>query len=867
MKEKKYLKSALAVLMSLSIAAGTSVMSIGAAAGEAPPPVADKKFPDPDSFSYDDVEVNFAKALQYSLYFYDANKCGAGITGGNLEWRGDCHVEDYKIPLQPLEIADEKKHMYVGTDLTQEFIDKYRDILDPDGDGFIDCGGGMHDAGDHVKFGLPGSYAASTVGWGYYEFRDAYAETGNQEHVEDILRWFNDFYLKCTYFDENGEVIAFCYQVAEGDNDHNYWNPPELQDAEHFSDFARPAYFATEDAPASDICSGVAASLAINYLNFKETDPDYAQKSLDTAIALYKFAVKTHVADGINDKKSLGNGSSFYDSSYAWDELSWAAVWLYECTKEQHYIDEIISISDTPNANGSYDYTGYMKRIIVDTGNIWQNIWVHCWDTVWGGVFAKLAPITNTARDWYIFRWNLEFWSGLQHTYPGAPADLLWNTEYKYTSQPDSCTDHLVQSGGGFSILNPYGSARYNTAAQLCGLVYQKETADRGEEDPQFSEWAKTQMEYIMGKNPMNRCYIVGYAANSASHPHHRASHASTTLSMDDPVNDTHVLWGALVGGPDAGDWHRDITADFVYNEVAVDYNAGLVGAAAGLYYYFKTPDMKSEENFPPKEPPTDSYKVQALINQENLERTQFTVKIKGACTQPPAYTCGYSARYYFNISELLAKGQSIDDVKVEVYYDQINSDTKGAYSITVTDPIKIDDENYYIQMSWGDYKFFGTRELQLGLVAAQDSEYKSNWDPKNDYSREGLVKSDFFGDTMNIPLYKDGKLVYGTPYGGDEPEVTTVTTKPDAPKTTSKSSSTSGTSDNKIMYGDIDGNKKIEISDMTMIGLNLLGDLEFDSTQMKAADVNGDGKVDLADLAHMKQYIMKDPVVLGPKK
>ena len=133
-------------------------------AGEAPPPITtnERVFPDPDSFSYDDVEVNFAKGLQYSLYFYDANKCGEGIAGGNLEWRGDCHTEDYHIPLinATLESADTK----IGTNMSEEFIEKYRDVLDPDGDNCVDCGGGMHDAGDHVKFGLPGSYAASTVG-------------------------------------------------------------------------------------------------------------------------------------------------------------------------------------------------------------------------------------------------------------------------------------------------------------------------------------------------------------------------------------------------------------------------------------------------------------------------------------------------------------------------------------------------------------------------------------------------------------------------------------------------------------------------------------------------------------------------------
>ena len=43
-------------------------------------------------------KYNYAKALQLSMYFYDANMCGEGISGGALSWRGDCHTEDKQIP-------------------------------------------------------------------------------------------------------------------------------------------------------------------------------------------------------------------------------------------------------------------------------------------------------------------------------------------------------------------------------------------------------------------------------------------------------------------------------------------------------------------------------------------------------------------------------------------------------------------------------------------------------------------------------------------------------------------------------------------------------------------------------------------------
>ena len=44
------------------------------------------------------------------------------------------------------------------------------------------------------------------------------------------------------------------------------------------------------------------------------------------------------------------------------------------------------------------------------------------------------------------------------------------------------------------------------------------------------------------------------------------------------------VLYGALVGGPPGtNDAYEDVRSNFQTNEVAVDYNAGLVGALAGL--------------------------------------------------------------------------------------------------------------------------------------------------------------------------------------------------------------------------------------------------------------------------------------------
>ena len=855
MKRKNLLRRILAGSLSLAvISSALTAGTVCADAGEKPPEIYEDEivFPDPDSFSYDDVEVNFAKALQYVLYFYDANKCGydkdpeTGKKLKHLEWRGNCHTEDYNIPLQPID--EEGADARYGTNLSQEFIDEHRDILDPDGDGCIDCGGGFHDAGDHVKFGLPGTYAASTLGWGYYEFRDAYKETGTQEHIEDILHWFNDFYMKGTYLDEDGKLLAFCYQVGEGNNDHNYWCPPELQDTKMLLNFARPAYFATTDTPASDMCAGAAASLAVNYLNFKDTEPEYAEESLQKAIALYDFAKETHKeAEDSNEVLSLGYDGGFYTSSYDYDELAWAAVWLKICTDKDEYIDDIIAVDTSElTETGGYKYTGYLKRIMETTGSTWQNIWVHCWDTVWGGVFAKLAPITDNERDWFIFRWNLEFWSGQPHLKCAGLADEIWNMDYQHIKDIDAGdTTYIAKTPAGFAMLNEYGSCRYNTAAGLCAAVYRKETANDNEEYTGFTDWAEEQMEYIMGKNPMNRPYIVGYSETSACHPHHRASHGSTTFSMDDPLDQTHTLWGALVGGPDIKDWHRDITKDYVYNEVAVDYNAAVVGDLAALYHYYGTEDMKPDEDFPPKEEPKTAFWIEANITQENEERSQITVRVHNDTTQPPKYlyTESLKARYYFDITELIEAGQSIEDVRTEVYYDEVQSTTDMKESATVSQPIHLEGNVYYVEIDWTGTLFHGARALQFGILVGQDENYESNWDATNDYSRLGLKLSEEFGGTDRIPVYFEDELVYGRPYGEDS-------------------------ADSEFIYGDLNNDKKVDVTDLSFLSLYLIGDMKFSDIQKKAGDVSTDESVNLADLARFRQYLSKKPgVTLGPKK
>jgi len=512
--------------------------------------------------------------------------------------------------------------------------------------------------------------------------------------------------------------------VGEGDEDHTYWGPPEL----YPKSISRPGDFATEETPGSDVCAQTSAALAISYMNFKDTEPEYAEKCLKVAKAMYEFSKKY---------RGMAKGDGYYNSICDEDELSWAAAWLYDCTKDMRYIDEINS------ATSDGLYTGYMKKIVRDNNNnTWQNIWVHSWDAVWGGAFMKLNSLfPENERFEYFARWNVEYLSG-----------------GKILHKDPNDKTYIATSPRGYTMINGWGSARYNTAAQLCALTYEKYHPTRTD----FGDWAKSQMEYIMGRNPMGYSYIVGYGKEkglpSVQHPHHRAAHGSKTLSMNDPVTHRHTLWGALAGGPDLNDYHKDETTDYVYNEVAVDYNAAFVGACAGLFKYYGK-GQKPIANFPPKEDKFDPYYCEVKLEQENKERTQVTLKIHNESSQPPHFEKGMMVRYFFNISELIESGQSIEDVRYELAYDEQISLQEEP--IEVRGPFKWDEAGtYYYEFDWTGKDVYGDREYQFALIEKQDPNYQNYWDPTNDWSRKNVVDS--FNVSKNVPVYLDGVKVFG---------------------------------------------------------------------------------------------------------
>jgi Glycosyl hydrolase family 9/FG-GAP-like repeat len=429
----------------------------------------------------------------------------------------------------------------------------------------FDLAGGYYDAGDHVKFGFPMASAMTMLGWGAIQYRQAYEQSGQIEQVKNAIKWGTDYILKANVV-ENGETKEFWGQVGDLKLDHPVWVSPENMT------MLRPAAKIDAAHPGSDLAGESAAALAAASILFRPTDVAYADDLLKNAEQLFAFANKYpgKYSDSITDvRKNPQTGENAYESSGYEDELGWGAIWLHKAlnVKTPSSIDtKYLAIAQS-----------YYPSDTRTAANKYLGTWTQTWDDKRYGSMVLLAK--ETADVFY--------------------RDQIEGTWLKEWTQDDrqAPTGTVKYTPEGLAWINEWGSLRYTANTAFIAGVYADTINNPSQK---YSDFAKSQIEYILGKNPTGISYMVGFGNKYPERVHHRA--ASGTSSEGENIDNINDIIGGLVGGPtaprddindtpanqnDPNDPYKDVrNGQIAYqgNEVALDYNAGFTGALARQY-------------------------------------------------------------------------------------------------------------------------------------------------------------------------------------------------------------------------------------------------------------------------------------------
>lgn len=750
---------------------------------------------------------NYGEALQKSMFFYQVQQSGVLPDWNEVSWRADSMTNDY-VP------------------------------------------GGWYDAGDHLKFTLTNAYSATMLGWGLLQYPDGVKDCGELTEYRNNLQFALDYLVKC----DLGDKIV--YMIGDGSFDHVWWGAAEMYMAKYElmkGETERP-YFTCND---SCIEAQMAAALCTGYLCFKDSDPDKAQEYLDHATACFERADKN---------RSIGDDPaerSYYKITTFYDDLFFAANWMYMATGEQKYLD-LCKTDYIPNLGKESQSDEY------------KFTWGHCWDDTQQGGTLLYAINTGDATWKEQFRKHLEYWTT---GYGGK----------QITHTPD-----------GLAWLFQWGSLRHATTTAFLAYVAVDELfADDAALSTKYTKFANDTMNYCFGDNSKNFSYVVGMGDEYPQAWHHRTSSGAWNdkwsnigqTEGEDAKPHAHILYGALVGGPDQQDGYSDKIGDYQYTEVAIDYNAGYTAALCAMVQKY---GGTTDPDFPPTETPKwDEFLVKASINQSAGSYTELKVFAMNHSAWPARTVKNLSYNYYFDISELVDAGYSINDVSVRVGYDQHASD-KGA--ISVSDPIQYSGNIYYVKLSFAD----GSVVMPTG-----QSEHRSEcqfrisipdniqgvWDPTNDYSYQGLTQGgeDAMVETPYITMYDGDTLIWGVEPDGTKPDPTVTTTKPSVTTTTTTTTTTTATEpvttteqpdtttaapdtttatnsgttkqpNPNALYGDVNLDGSVTLADLVTFQKQQRGALDFNAQQEANADCEQTetaGSVDALDLRALLDFLI----------
>jgi endoglucanase len=572
-------------------------------------------------------------------------------------------------------------------------------------DASLDLTGGFADAGDHIKATFPLAHTLTTLAWSLADNPEGYTASGQTSFALSNLRWGMDYLIKA--HPSANRLVA---EVADPNLDHQVWAAAEVQN------YTRTTYFVDSTCGGSDVAASSAAAFAASYLVFRSSDPTYAATLLTHAQQLYTFAdtVRKKYSDCVPIIHDFYNSWSGY-----YDELTWGALWLYRATGTASYLDKAKAAYELMNRSGQ-------------GSTIPEYAWTYDWDDKAIASQVMMAKLTNDPK--YITDAN--HW-----------ADWL-------TAPAGFNSTKATYSPGGQVFIGNWGSLRYSASTAMLALYY----ADAGIFDAtrvqRLHDFAVRQVNYILGDNPIATSYMVGFGAKYVTRPHHRTAHGPWGNSpIQDPVENRHILYGALIGGPKAADdtYGAEDRNDFQKAEVALDYNAGLVGALARLTKEFGGTALA---NFPPAETKDTEQYVLASLNASGSNFFEIKALLQNKSAWPARALTNGSFRYYFTLDP----GVTPSQIQLQANYHQCTAPT----GIT-----QFSGSVYYVTISCAGVRIAPTgqpdytKENQFRVIFPGPHDYTKDWS----FAGVSLTSG---SPTLanNIELYDGTTKVFGNPPG-----------------------------------------------------------------------------------------------------
>ncbi|GLJ50978.1 hypothetical protein SUGI_1085720 [Cryptomeria japonica] len=351
-------------------------------------------------------------------------------------------------------------------------------------------------------------------------------------NAKTAIRWATDYLLKAT--SHPGTIYV---QVGDPNNDHKCWERPEDMDT------ARTAYKIDSQNPGSDVAAETAAALAAASLVFRKTDPSYSKRLIHASM--------------------MSAVCPFYCSYSGYqDELLWGAAWLHKATKNAQYLNYIQANGQSLGADESDNIFGWFNK------------------NVGARVLLSNEFLVDKVQ-------SLQDFKSLADKYVCA---ILPRSKY---------------TPGGLLYLLPEVNLHYVTSASFVLLTYAKYLSSSKQlvscggvtvTPRRIRAIKRRQVDYILGSNPLEMSYMVGYGSKYPQRIHHRGSSLPSVAQQPQAIgcipgfqflnsnaSNPNLLVGAVVGGPDANDHFPDDRHDYQHSEPTTYINAPLLGSLAYL--------------------------------------------------------------------------------------------------------------------------------------------------------------------------------------------------------------------------------------------------------------------------------------------